>query len=489
VLLRPEDLPTDPDDARRAAATLLNAVRSFADGGGSVAVGTLPPPVSPSYTGDRAAVDALRRYWDEELQSIGGVQRFEFAGVIERIGLTAAGDAAMELAARAPYSAAAYRELGIEISRLVRRRARPRAKVIALDCDNTLWGGVLGEDGFDGIEIGADGAGRCFQEFQRVLLDLKRQGVLLALVSRNEEADVLDVLDRHPGMLLRRDDVVGLRVNWQPKSQGLQELAEELNLGLDAFVFIDDDPAQRLHVESFLPAVHVFPTPADPAHYAAALRKLWIFDAERVTDEDRGRTEMLRQETARREQLDASGDMHAYLHGLELQVAVREADDADLPRVAQLTQKTNQFNLSLRRRTLDEIKLLGDDHRIYVVSARDRFGDYGQIGVGILRHDAGPTPGLEIDTFLLSCRALGRGVEEAFLHAVFEVAKRGDARAIVAPFVVGPRNQPARDFFAKVGFREAGEGRLAAEGTNGYPLPAHVRLQFEIGADAAGTAS
>lgn len=488
VLLRPEDLPDDADDARRAAAALIAAVRTFTERGGRVVVGTLPPPTSPNFTGSRAAVDALRRYWDAELEGVEGVQRFEFAAVLERVGLAAATDVAMELSARAPFSTAAYREIGIELARLVRGKRRPRAKVLALDCDNTLWGGVLGEEGFDGIQIGSDGPGRSFQAFQRVLLELKRQGVLLTLVSRNEEADVVDVLERHPGMLLRRSDVVALRVNWRPKSDNLRELATELNLGLDAFVFVDDDAAQRLLVETAVPSVHVLPLPEDPAQYASTLRKAWIFDAEQITDEDRNRTEMLQQEAARTQQRLSAADLDAYLHGLGLIVEVHEAADRDLPRVAQLTQKTNQFHLSLRRRTLDEIRALGGEHRIFVVSARDQFGDYGQIGVGILRHDTGELPHVELDTFLLSCRALGRGVEDAFLHAMFEVAKRLDAARLTAPYVEGPRNQPARDFFARTGLNQA-EGRFEAESATGYPLPKHVQLHLALQTDAAGTTS
>jgi FkbH-like protein len=488
VLLRPEDLPDDVDDAQRAAATLIAALRTFTERGGRVVVGTLPPPTSPNFTGSRAAVDALRRYWDAELESLDGVQRFEFAAVLERVGLSAAVDVAMELSARAPFSTAAYREIGIELARLVRGKRRPRAKVLALDCDNTLWGGVLGEDGCDGIQIGSDGPGRSFQAFQRLLLELKRQGVLLTLISRNEEADVLDVLERHPGMLLRRHDVVAMRVNWRPKSDNLRELATELNLGLDAFVFVDDDAAQRLLVETAVPSVHVFPLPEDPTQYAATLRKAWIFDAEKITDEDRNRTEMMQQEAARTQQRLSAADLDAYLQGLGLVVEVHEAGDRDLPRVAQLTQKTNQFNLSLRRRTLDEIRSLGSDHRLFVVSARDQFGDYGQIGVGILRHDAGEMPHVELDTFLLSCRALGRGVEDAFLHAMFEVAKRLDAPRLTAPFVEGPRNQPARDFFARTSLQQA-EGRFEAESAAGYPLPKHVQLHLALQTDAAGAAS
>lgn len=489
VLLRPEDLPEEAASAREAAGALLGAMRAFAESGsGTLVVGTLPPPISTTFTGDRSEVDALRTFWSEELKTIAGVVRLDFAGVIERIGIAAAGDVAMELATRAPFSAAAFRELGIELARIVRCQRRPRAKVLALDCDNTLWGGVLGEEGFDGIEMGSDGPGRSFQAFQRALLQLKQQGVLLVLVSRNEEADVLDVLDRHPDMLIRRSDVVGWRINWQPKSQNLQELAAELNLGLDAFVFIDDDSAQRLQVETALPAVHVFPTPSEPAQYAAALRKLWIFDAQRLTDEDLGRTEMMQQESARQRQRNSAADMETYLHSLGMQVEVREAEAHDLPRIAQLTQKTNQFNLSLRRRTLDEIKSLGSQYRTFVLSARDRFGDYGQVGACIVKHEMNGDAHLEIDTFLLSCRALGRGVEDALLHVLFDLARRTETPKIRAPFVTGPRNQPALEFFTRCGFQTETGDCFTAETALAFALPKHVQLDLDL-RDAATAAT
>lgn len=480
VLLRPEDLPEENDAAREALGELVDAVRQYLarEPGRSLIVGTLPPPVSSNYLGDRAAVDQLRMYWSDELRHIEGVRLLDFAAVLERIGLASAGDAAMELATRAPYSTAAYRELGIELARLVRRQRVPRAKVLALDCDNTLWGGVLGEDGCDNLQLGPDGPGRSFQAVQRVAKRLSEQGVLLVLVSRNEEADVLEVFDRHPGMILRRDDIAAHRINWQPKSQNLRELAAELNVGIDSFVFFDDDSAQRLEVATNVPSVHVFPTPADPAQYATALSQVWLFDAEKITAEDRERTQMIRQEQARQASLKSTEGLENYLQSLGLVVEMHEADAADIARVAQLTQKTNQFNLSLRRRTSDELKLLGNEYRLFVVSARDKFGSYGQIGACILRQESGESATLEIDTFLLSCRALGRGVEDAFLFGVCELARRAECAVVSAPYVAGPRNQPAREFFARVEFRDDGAGRFTLPVELARPLPQHVQFRL-----------
>jgi FkbH-like protein len=381
----------------------------------------------------------------------------------------------MELATRAPYSDAVYRGLGIELARVVRRRRYPTAKVLALDCDGTLWGGVIAEDDFGGIEIGPDGPGRSFQQFQRSLLRLKQKGVLLAVVSRNTEQDVFDVFNQHPGMVLKRSDIAAWRVNWQPKSVNLEELARELNLGLDTFVFVDDDAVNRVQVEMHLPQVHVLPLPTDPVLFADTLARLWLFDGSaEQTAEDAARTEMIQQEGGRRRLAESAVSMESYLAGLQLNVEMREAGPHDLARLAQLTQKTNQFNLSLRRRTVEAVKALDSSYRLFVLNARDRFGDYGQIGCCILRRDESPQS-LVIDTFLLSCRVLGRGVEDAFLFGVAEVARRAGASEIIAPLVEGPRNAPALAFFDRTSFlREDSRYVAAAMGLGA--LPAHATL-------------
>jgi FkbH-like protein len=481
VLLRCEDLPEDPGTAREAVDELLAAMRRFAEStshGAKLAVATLPPLLPGSMIEDRTAANELRYYWQRALAQIAGIEIVDLAGIVEGIGLDAAGDRAMELATRAPYSDAVYRGLGIELARVARRRRYPSAKVLALDCDGTLWGGVIAEDGFDGIEIGPDGPGRSFQQFQRGLLRLKQKGVLLAVVSRNTEQDVFDVFNRHPGMVLKRSDIAAWRVNWQPKSANLQELARDLNLGLDTFVFVDDDAVNRVQVEMRLPQVHVLPLPADPVLFADTLARCWLFDnpAEQ-TAEDAARTEMIQQEGHRRRFTESAVSMDSYLAGLRLNVEMREAEPYDLARLAQLTQKTNQFNLSLRRRTVEGIKALDSSYRLFVLNARDRFGDYGQIGCCILHRDESPQS-LVIDTFLLSCRVLGRGVEGAFLFGVAEVARRAGASEIVAPLVEGPRNAPALAFFDKTSFRREGSQYVAAAvGLGAVPAQATLELK------------
>lgn len=476
VLARPEDLLTGPEETReQAVAGVLDAIAQFSERrSGTLVVGTLPPAVSPFFRLERQVVERYRALWQARLQQMAGIELLDVAAVVERLGIEAARSTDMEVVARAPYSTAVYRDLGIEIARTLRRRVKPPAKVLALDADQVLWGGVIAEDGLDGVHLGPDHPGRAFQLFQQHVLALKQRGILLALVSRNTADDVWQMFDRHPEMQLRRSDIAAARINWQPKSQNLRELAAELNLGLDAFVFVDDDPVNRAEVEANAPGVVVVPLPSDAAEYCHALSRLWCFDAAAVTDEDLGRTAMIRQEQLRQEGLAAADGMESYLASLGLVVEMRLAESGELPRVAQLTQKTNQFNLSLKRRSLVEIQALARDARVYVIRANDRFGDYGLVGVCILVPD-GVEPGqFQFDTLLLSCRALGRGVEDALLYGVRVAMEGAGGTRLIAPFVEGPRNQPVRDFLIRNRFHERAAGMFERHDVGTVELPTHV---------------
>jgi FkbH-like protein len=466
VLARPEDLL--PDDHN-----LLDAISAFAERPtGMLVVATLPPVVSATFPIDRPTVENLRANWAKRLREW-GVEQFDFAAIIESIGSAAAAQRDMEVIACAPYSAQVYQQLGIALARLVRRHRLPPAKVLALDCDGLLWDGIVGEDGPNGVKVGGDGAGRAFQLLQKQIKTLQERGVLLVLVSRNEEADVWRVFDEHPGMVLRRSDIAAVRINWQPKSRSLQELAQELNLGLDSFVFLDDDAAMRLEVQANAPAVIVVPLSADPVTFAQTLAQLWAFDAGPLTAEDQARTTMVRQER-QRDQLRQAFDLADYLRSLELKALLRPANAVDWPRVAQLTQKTNQFNLSLRRRTEAELRGLGAQYSVYVVEATDRIGDYGMIGAVIVAAPSNGSGVWQLDTLLLSCRALGRGIEDAIIREVLATVRRGGGRHLAAPSVAGPRNQPIKEFLARMGFISGADGTLMLEAAAERPLPAHL---------------
>jgi FkbH-like protein len=473
ILTRVEDLL---DGGEGRGETLLSAIGRFAQEYPQLlVVANLPLVVSQQRDFDGEQATRLRERWSQSLSEMKGVQCLDFAGIVERVGTLAAANPEGERIAAVPYSADVYAELGIAIARQVRcRRVAPK-KVLALDADGILWGRVLGEEGIEGIELGSERADCPYQRFQRVVQRLKARGVLLAIVSRNELSDVQQVFDIHPGMVLRSGDIAAWRVNWHSKSQNLREIASELNLGLDSFVFVDDDPANQLEVQTALPKVTVVPLPQDPARFAETLERLWCFDAPSATEADAQRTQMIQQEHARQSMRNETIDLETYLASLNLRGAMRLATAADMPRVAQLTQKTNQFNLSLKRRSEAELGGLSAEHSIFVIEVQDRFGDYGLVGVCILRRPSGGTESVEIDTLLISCRALGRGVEDATLFGILELVKSWGGRQLDAELVVGSRNQPVVDFLTRRGFAQMDTGRfsLAADAT--VTRPGHIQ--------------
>ncbi|MFO1040829.1 MAG: HAD-IIIC family phosphatase [Planctomycetaceae bacterium] len=473
VLSRPEDLLAE--DRASSAESLLDAIERFSrDANGTLVVGTLPPVVSQIVNVDRQTAETVRASWRQKLSGLSDVTLLDFSAVVEGVGVSAACDTENEVIARSPYSAAVYRELGIELSRLVRQRRVAPAKVVAVDADGVLWGGVIAEDGIDGIHLGTDHPGRSFRLFQQYLKSLKAKGQLLVLVSRNQPEDVWKVLDQHPEMVLRREDFTSARINWLPKSENVKDIAKELNLGLDAFVFIDDDVANRLEMAANAPGVTVVPLPVDAAQYVPMISRLWRFDAAQLTAEDQARAAMMQQEQERKRLQENTGDLQSYLESLSLRVVMRSAKDIDLPRVAQLTQKTNQFNLSLKRRSLSEVRDLGDRFAIHVIEASDRFGDYGLVGVAILERPEREGDAHQLDTLLMSCRVLGRGVEEATLHGLTSIVVAEGGTRLEAPVVIGPRNQPILEFLSRSGFVAQEEQLHVLAVETSFPLPAHI---------------
>lgn len=481
VLTRPEDLmfTASAEAPGTQADEILDAVQHAAAkhaGQRRLLVGTLPPVVSAFGLYDRPNVETLRHRYRTRLEATAGAEVFDFAEVVERLGADRARSNESEVLTRGPYSPELYQRLAVAMVRQIRMARRAPAKVIAIDCDHTIWGGVVGEVGLEGLELGPDGPGRSFQLFQRYLKQLKQRGLLLVVVSKNEERDVRDVFANHPGMVLQADDIAAWRVNWRHKSENLRELAQELNLALDSFVFLDDDPASRLEVETRLPDVHVVPLPPSPANYCETLSRLWLFDGARPTDVDAARTRMAQDEQRRQQERAAAPTLETYLDGLDLRVHMHPAAERDWPRLAQLTQRTNQFNLSLKRRTIDELKAIANEGVVLALEAADRFGDYGLVGLCVLRSPEGDGTA-QVDTLLMSCRALGRGVEDAFFHGIATTAVEIGASAIVAPHVEGPRNAQIKDFLTRCGFEETQPHRWTRPLRDLPELPAHVRFQ------------
>lgn len=343
-----------------------------------------------------------------------------------------------------PYTPVFFAALATAIARRMHAIARPPFKVVALDCDETLWSGICGEDGPLGISI--DAPHRALQEFMAAR---RSEGMLLALCSKNNEEDVLEVFRAHPEMPLRIDDFAARRIDWESKADGLAALAADLELGLDSFILVDDNPKECTEAQAGAPEVLALPLPPDPAAIPNFLRHVWAFDRARITAEDSRRAEMYAQRAERSRAERSAGSLEEFVASLQLEVVIAPMQPHQTARVAQLTQRTNQMNASAKRRTEAELHGL----ECWTVSVKDRFGDYGLTGVLIVRQSG---DSLAADTFLLSCRALGRGVEHRMLAHLGELAEERGLAWVEIPFVEAQRNLPARLFLESVAKRDGG---------------------------------
>ena len=330
------------------------------------------------------------------------------------------------------------------------------AKCVALDLDNTLWGGVVGDDGPHGIVIGeGDPEGEAFAEFQRYLLRLKERGVLLAVCSKNEEANALEPFQSRPEMVLRRDDFVAFRANWRSKSENLREIATTLNIGLDAIVFVDDNPVEREQIRQAVPEVRVVELGDDPAGFAAALDRTGWFDIVVQSAEDRERTAMYGANVAREELKASVSDYPSFLRSLEQRAVIAPFEERFLDRITQLTNKTNQFNLTTRRLARAELAAMMDSPGYLTAQARlaDRFGDNGLVSVFAARREDSD---LWIDLWLMSCRVFSRGLEHLLMNHVVERGRDLGLGRIHGLYLPTPKNRIVKDLYPSLGFVACG---------------------------------
>ena len=329
-------------------------------------------------------------------------------------------------------------------------------KCLVLDLDNTVWGGVIGDDGMEGIAIGQGSAlGEAYTAFQEYCRELTRRGIILAVCSKNDEANAVEPFEKHPEMTLRRGDIASFVANWSDKAGNIRAIAEELNIGLDSLVFIDDNPFERNLVRQELPMVAVPEVSDDPVGYPVALSDAGYFEGLSVTDEDRERTGQYQGNKARDALKASATDLPAYLRGLEMNLTVRPFDRIGLQRIVQLINKSNQFNLTTRRYTDEDILALMADPDAFGLQLRllDRFGDNGVIAIVIGRLQE--TKDLTIDTWLMSCRVLGRQVEPTTLNLIAEQAKRLGAKRLVGEYIPTKKNGMVKDHYARLGFTVA----------------------------------
>jgi len=430
----------------------------------------LESPVSPAQglldaqvsAGQVEAIEHINRALRQLAGAHRGVYFLDYDAVISRLGRARWHDERRWLTMRLPMTVDAFTELTAEWLGFLHPLAGRVCKALVTDLDNTLWGGVIGEDGVEGIKLGAEYPGADFQALQRAMLDLYHRGIILAVNSKNNEADAMAAIEAHPGMILRPRHFAALRINWQDKAQNLREIAAELNIGLDAVAFLDDNPVECARVRQELPEVTVIELPNDSKDYAARLRNCAMFERLTLSAEDRERGRHYAEQRQRAELQTRATSIEDFYRSLEQQVAVELVRPMSVARAAQLTQKTNQFNLTTRRYSEPQLAEMarGDEWRVYTAHVKDRFGDHGLVGVMIAK---AADDAWEIDTFLLSCRVIGRTVETALLAFLGDEARAAGARRLQGWFLPTKKNAPARSFYADHGFQiveESGHGTL-----------------------------
>ena len=403
----------------------------------------------------RLVID-LNRALVEATANIVDVHVVDYAGLVTQFGAQHWYDARMRLYAKAPIAMNMLGHLAQEYLKYFRALKGLSKKCLVVDLDNTLWGGVLGEDGVDGIQLGPTYPGSAFVEFQRAILDLYRRGVILAVASKNNPADVDLVFAKHRFMMIRKEHFAELQIHWNPKSDSIQRIATRLNIGLEHMVFVDDNPAECEQVRRELPMVTVIELPRCPEMYVETLCAQGLFDTLSQSDEDRRRGQLYQQRAMAETARSASANLEDYYRDLDMQLTLASVDSRSRARSAQLTQKTNQFNVTTVRYSEAELDArLGDpDDMVVAVGVRDRFGDNGIVGLMMARAQ---DKRLAIDTFLLSCRVIGRTVETAMLAYLCEAAQQRGLGKLCGRVVPTEKNMPVRDLFERHGFRKLGE--------------------------------
>jgi FkbH-like protein len=471
----------DPEEAARSVHEAIDLIRRMRAGlkensGAHSIVQTLAASPKAMFGSlDRLAPGTLRHTIEAFNLALCAEPRddsstlLDVAALAQIVGLTEWHSPTQWNMAKLPFSADYVPLYADHVCRLVGALRGKSRRVLILDLDNTLWGGVIGDDGIEGIVLGeGDGTGEAFLSVQRLALSLRERGVVLAVSSKNTDSVARQAFRDHPEMLLREDHIAVFQANWNDKATNIKAIADELSLGLDAMVFLDDNPAERALVRRFLPQVAVPELPEDPALYARTLSAAGYFEAVAFSDEDRGRADFY-QDNARRASLGKTvANIDDYLAALDMEASFLPFDAVNRARICQLINKSNQFNLTTRRYTESEIRALEQDASAFTLQVRlkDRFGDNGMISVVICReHDASTW---SIDTWLMSCRVLGRGVERMVLRHVIEQARLRGVETLIGDYRPTARNDLVREHYRKLGFEQVA---TASDGGTSWALP------------------
>jgi FkbH-like protein len=397
-------------------------------------------------------------------------------GLFANIGYDTAVDQRCWETARAPLSKYALVPFGVEYGKFIRALRGKTRKCLVLDCDNTLWGGIIGEDGLKGIKLSSIYPGSAFIAFQEECLNLYNRGIILALCSKNNEIDVLEILNKHPDCILKEHHFSTWQINWDDKATNLIRIAESLNIGLDSLVFIDDSLFECDWVRTQLPQVEVIHLGKEVANYSKELVSHGFFDSLAFSGEDKKRSQMYVGEHKRKKILESASSFEEYLSGLELCAKIGFPLSGDIPRISQLTQKTNQFSMTTRRYTEGDIEnfLKKDDADVLYLKLSDKVSELGLIAVAIVEYK---NSAAEIDSFMMSCRALGRGAEDVVMGAIYKLALSRDCNKLLGIYIPSKKNMQVADFYLKRGFnlvedkpeRQVWERELSDQMLKNYP--------------------
>ena len=362
--------------------------------------------------------------------------------------------------AKMPISTNMLPEVAKQVVQIIKALIGKFKKCIILDLDNTLWGGVIGDDGLKSIQIGELGLGHAFSDFQVWLKELKNRGIILAICSKNNEQIAKEPFEKHPEMILRLEDISMFVANWEDKATNIKHIQETINIGMDSIVFIDDNPFERNLVRSIIPEITVPELPEDPALYLTYLRSLNLFETSSYSENDKDRTKQYQAEVGRESMKTSFKDFNEYLKSLEMIATVHSFEEFEIPRISQLTQRSNQFNLRTIRYTEAEIEEItnNDNYITLSFSLKDKFGDYGLISIVIMKKTDNKT--LFIDSWLMSCRVLKRGMEEFIINSVIDKAKEEGFNKIIGEYIKTPKNAMVEHIYSNLGFTDLGEGKF-----------------------------
>lgn len=456
-----DDIRNEISRIRDLVNNVINGVRSQTDA--TIIWHRFELPIYPAngiadqglLLGENTAVEQLNEEIRHILAAIPNSYCSDTNRCVLEIGKSKFYDARYWHIGRAPYSRHGIECISKQDTQFMRALFGKNKKCLLLDCDNTLWGGVIGEDGLSNIKLGKSYPGSCYYEFQQGIVSLYNRGIIIGLCSKNNEDDVLEVIKNHPDMLVREEHIAAYRINWQDKASNIRDIAAELNIGLDSIVFIDDSEFEINLIRSELPEVEtILLHKGSPSGYWETLSSCGLFDTLTISNEDKKRGQMYKADVARKKLYTKATDMLSYFRTLEMKIKISLADSFSIPRVAQLTQKTNQFNLTTRRYDDADITRLatGKDSDVLCLHLTDKFSELGIVGVSILRYES---EAAYVDSFLMSCRVLGRGVESVLLHKTLRIAQKKGCKCVLGTYIPTRKNSQVADFYLREGFEQA----------------------------------